>query len=232
MGAWGQVNNRLTRQANENGNQADRKMQKQARKTCNNTDKQWNIKRDIKASRAMEDWVQAWVWCGGLSWLESEWCGVELSMLVNESSEGGYSVEFPCGTAAAEGRKNPLHSEGKKEREIDKGRGSEGKCGRWLRATNHMVMEKGGRNYSSEHVESHTAITGLTVCFPHGCYSAGITPSGTIRTKNSLAVTNRAQREDGDRGQPQAKLTRKWLKKKKKLFIYPSSVDTSGYHEG
>lgn len=55
-------------------------------------------------------------------------------MLVNESSEGGYSVEFPCGTAAAEGRKNPLHIEGKteseREREIDKGRGSEGKCGR------------------------------------------------------------------------------------------------------
>lgn len=33
--------------------------------------------------------------------------GVELSMLVNESSEGGHSVEFPCGTAAAEGRKRP-----------------------------------------------------------------------------------------------------------------------------
>lgn len=24
----------------------------------------------------------------------------------------------------------------------------------------------GGRNYSSEHVESHAAITGLTACFP------------------------------------------------------------------
>lgn len=37
--------------------------------------------------------------------------GVEL--LVNESSEGGYSIEFPSGTAAAERRKNPLHIEGK-----------------------------------------------------------------------------------------------------------------------
>lgn len=56
-------------------------------------------------------------------------------MLVNESSEGGYSVEFPCGTAAAEGRKeeSSLHRGKEREREkrqTDKGRGSEGKCGR------------------------------------------------------------------------------------------------------
>lgn len=38
-------------------------------------------------------------------------------MLGSESSEGGYSVEFPCGTAATEGRKNPLHIEGTRERQ-------------------------------------------------------------------------------------------------------------------
>lgn len=34
--------------------------------------------------------------------------GVKLWILVNESSEGGCSFEFPFGTAVAEGRKNPL----------------------------------------------------------------------------------------------------------------------------
>lgn len=43
---------------------------------------------------------------------------MELSMLGSESSEGGYSVEFPSGTAAAEGRKDLLHFEG--ERETDR----------------------------------------------------------------------------------------------------------------
>lgn len=31
-------------------------------------------------------------------------------MFGSESSEGGYSVEFPCGTAAAEGRKEESSS--------------------------------------------------------------------------------------------------------------------------
>lgn len=116
-------------------------------------------------------------------------------------------LSFPCGTAAAEGRKNLLHIEGKTERErqtsrqTDKGRGSEGKCGWWLRATNHMVMEKGGRNYSSEHVESHMAITGLTVCFPHGCYSPAIQPPSLPQAENqsaSLLLTEKKVK--GDRG--------------------------------
>lgn len=48
-------------------------------------------------------------------------------MLGSESSEGGYSVEFPSGTAAAEGRKDLLHFEGERERQTEKG--SERKCG-------------------------------------------------------------------------------------------------------
>lgn len=35
--------------------------------------------------------------------------GVEVSILVNESSLGAYSLEFPCRTAAVRGRKNTLH---------------------------------------------------------------------------------------------------------------------------
>lgn len=38
-------------------------------------------------------------------------------MLGSESSEGGYSVEFPSGTAAAEGRKDLLHFEGERDRQ-------------------------------------------------------------------------------------------------------------------
>ncbi|KAK5622119.1 hypothetical protein CRENBAI_010024, partial [Crenichthys baileyi] len=40
--------------------------------------------------------------------------GVEVSILVNESSQGTYSFEFPCGTTAAGGRKNPLHRQGER----------------------------------------------------------------------------------------------------------------------
>lgn len=54
---------------------------------------------------------QAWVWCGGPSWLESRWCGASRCWWMSHQ-RGGYSVEFPCGTAAAGGRKNPLHRQG------------------------------------------------------------------------------------------------------------------------
>lgn len=92
------------------------------------------------------------------------------------------------------------------KRETDTGRGSEGKCGRWLRATNHMVMEKGGRNYSSEHVESHTAITGLTVCFPHGCCSAATDLKGPYSTPARRAFNGWEQSEGGDRREPMVQL--------------------------
>lgn len=100
-------------------------------------------------------------------------------------------LSFPVGRSLKE------ETSSRRERETDKRIGSEGKCGRWLRATNHMVMERGGRNYSSEHVESHTAITGLTVCFPHGCCSAAISPWGTSSTPGSVSFTSREQREGG-----------------------------------
>ena len=85
----------------------------------------------MEEKQAVEDWDPG---LGVVRWAvvarERVVCGVELSMLVSESSEGGYSVEFPSGTAAAEGRKEESSSNRGKERERDEGRGSEGKCGR------------------------------------------------------------------------------------------------------
>lgn len=47
-------------------------------------------------------------------------------MLVSESSEEGYSVEFPCGMAAAEGRKEESSSHRGKEREREGERDRQG----------------------------------------------------------------------------------------------------------
>lgn len=74
-----------TQRVLENGIQADTGKDMQA-----NT----QIERGIEASRPWRTGIQAWVWWGGLCWLERGWCGVELSILVSESSEGGYSVEL------------------------------------------------------------------------------------------------------------------------------------------
>lgn len=65
--------------------------------------------RTDRGKRAVED-MGSRPGCGVVGCHGWRTGGVELSMLANESSEGGYSVEFPCGTVA-EGRKRPLYVE-------------------------------------------------------------------------------------------------------------------------
>ena len=64
-------------------------------------------------------------------------------MLVSESSEGGYSVEFPCGTAVTEGRKEESSSRRGKERQTDRqGERERGKV--WTMTQGHEPHGDGG----------------------------------------------------------------------------------------
>lgn len=95
-----------------------------------------------------------------------------------------------------------------------------------------MVMEEGGRNYSSEHVESHTAITGLTVCFPPWLllsrHPAAIAASGAGRTPVSLAFTNPRTEQRWGQGEPGVRFTQRAFYKK---ITSKAGPGTSGYHE-
>lgn len=131
----------------------------------------------MNESRPWRSGIRAWVWWGGLG---NEQAGGRAAVWSGVLSVGEWVIggRLFCQLSRWDGsfcwRKEGRFLFTSRERKRET-RG-EGKCGRWLRATNHMVTEEGGRNYSSEHVESHTAITGLTACFPHGCCSAAMQP--------------------------------------------------------
>jgi len=126
------------------------------------------------------------VWRGGLSRRESGRCGVERSMSGSEwVSEWVIIGRSLCRVSLwgrpplKGGRKNaPLIGGTEADRQ-----GSEGKCGQWLRAMNHMAMEGGREKGREGEITHHSMWTLIRIsqdwrcASPCGCYSASTQPS-------------------------------------------------------